>query len=180
MKVKEILNEIITEVREVDYYTPIKVDFEENDIKDKELFYYRVINPKSSFVEVSINSVTKKIVNITLVSVNDIEEKKPDMLSLSEVVGNPVIDMSVFKKGHIVTDNAEFSIMTQNKELLILQKNIDVCTSLIIDNTTLLLDTQNNIVGFVFKAFSEEEWRELNEGIEAAVSIEETGIIKFD
>ena len=180
MKVKEILNEIIKEVREVDYYTPIKVDFEENDIKDKELFYYRMLNPKSSFVEVSINSVTKKIVNITLVSVNDIEEKEPGMLSSSEVVGNPVIDMSIFEKEHIITDNTEFSIITKNKEVLILQNNADVCTSLIIDNTNLLLDVQNNIVGFVFKAFSEDELIELNEGIDAAVNLEQKGIVKFD
>ena len=31
MKIKEILNDIVSGETEVDYYTPIKVDFEEND-----------------------------------------------------------------------------------------------------------------------------------------------------
>ena len=182
MRIKEILNDIISGETEIDYYTPVKVDYVENDIEDKELFYYRMFNPKSSFVEISVNSITKKIVNITLVSINDVEKMMLDTSGLPETIGNPIIDMAIFDEEHIVTNNTEFYIVVENKskEILVLQKNVDLGSKLVIDNVNLLLDKQSNIVGFIFKGFSEEDWQEISESIEATINLNQENIVKFD
>lgn len=61
MKIINILNESVNANKEVDFYAPIRIDYEANDEKGKELFYYRLLNLKSSFVEISISSTTKKL-----------------------------------------------------------------------------------------------------------------------
>ena len=43
----------------------------------------------------------------------------------------------------------------------------------------LLLDNQNSRVGLVFKDFSEVEWEEINESINAAQNLAQDDIIKL-
>ncbi|WP_099225423.1 hypothetical protein [Listeria costaricensis] len=173
MKIEHVLNQAVIGEKEVDFYVPIKVEFKDNDDKDKELFYYRMLNSKSSFVEMSINSVTKKIVNITLVSVNDVKEMMNEVehLNISKETGNPVIDMECFSAEHIVTDNVNFAIIKDTKKIYVLQDSIEVCRRLIMDSVELLLDSHDNIVGFIFSNFSNEEWQELTESINSSVDI---------
>jgi hypothetical protein len=173
LKVEQILNQVITCKREVDFYVPVMVEFKDNDDKGKELFYYRMFNSKSSFVEMSINSVTKKIVNITLVSVNDVDVnlQKVSDLNISQEFGNPVIDVEIFNKEHIVTDNMNFSIIRNDKKVYVIQDSVDVKSRLSMGSAELLLDHHNNIVGIIFEGFSDVEWDEINESIDASVNI---------
>lgn len=170
MKIKQLLLQNVIGEKEVDFYVPVKIDFKDNDEKDKELFYYRMFNPKSSFVEVSINSVTNKIVNITLVSVNNAKEVANVILNYPREEGNPIMDMNIFKQEHIVTDNVIFDVFRQDKKIYVLQESITVCKQLTMDIVSLLLDEQNNLTGFVFEGFSDDEWKEVNEGIDSSIS----------
>lgn len=171
MKIEKLLLQNVIGEKEVDFYVPVKIDFKDNDEKDKELFYYRMFNSKSSFVEVSINSVTNKIVNITLVSVNNVKEVTNVCLNYPKEEGNPIMDMSIFKDEHIVTDNVNFEIFRQDKRIYVLQESTTVSKQLTMDVVSLLLDEQNNLTGFVFEGFSNDEWKEVNEGIDSSVSI---------
>lgn len=171
MKIEQILLQKIKGIKEVDFYVPVKFDFIENDEKDKELFYYRMFNHKSSFVEMSINSVTNKIVNITLVSVNSVKEVENVCLNAPIQEGNAIIDMNIFKKEHIITDNVNFDIILNAKKVYVLQESITIHKQVAMDAVNLLLDEQNNIIGYVFKDFTEHEWKEVNESIGNSVSI---------
>lgn len=71
MRVENMIKRTVKGVKEVDFYTPVRIDYAENDEKYKELFYYRMLNEKSSFIEVTVNSIARKIVSITTVSIND-------------------------------------------------------------------------------------------------------------
>lgn len=130
-----------------------------------------MFNPKSSFGEVSINSVTNKTVNITLVSVNNVKEMENVCLNHSKEEGNPIMDMNIFKEEHIVTDNVKFNIFRHEKKIYVLQESVTVCKQLTMDVVSLLLDEQNNITGFVFGGFSDDEWKEVNESIDSSISI---------
>lgn len=169
MKIEQILLQNIKGIKEVDFYVPVKVDFIENDEKDKELFYYRMFNPKSSFVEMSINSVTNKIVNITLVSVNSVKEVENVCLNAPMQEGNAIIDMNIFKEEHIITDNVNFDIILNDKKVYVLQESITIHKQVAMDAVNLLLDEKNNIIGYVFKDFTEHEWKEVNESVESSV-----------
>lgn len=171
MKIEQLLLQNVIGEKEVDFYVPVKIDFKDNDEKDKELFYYRMINSKSSFVEVSINSVTNKIVNITLVSVNNVKEMENVSLNYPKEEGNPIIDMNIFKEEHIITDNVNYNIFRHDKKIYVLQESVTVCRQLTMDVVSLLLDEQDNITGFVFEGFSDDEWKEVNESIDSSVSI---------
>lgn len=171
MKIQQLLLQNVIGEKEVDFYVPVKIDFKDNDEKDKELFYYRMFNPKSSFVEVSINSATNKIVNITLVSVNNVEEMTNVCLSYPKEEGNPIIDMDIFKEVHIVTDNVNFNIYRHDKKIYVLQETTTVSKQVKMGVVSLLSDEQNNIIGFVFEDFSDDEWKEVNESIDISVGI---------
>lgn len=169
MKIEQILLQSVVGEKEVDFYIPVKISFKDNDDKDKELFYYRMFNSKSSFIEVSINSITYKIVNITLVSANNLKQIENICINAPIEEGNPIIDMNIFKEKHIITDNVDFNIFRHDKKIYILQELTTVYKQLVMDAVTLILDEQSNITGFVFKDFSEVEWEEINESIDCSV-----------
>ncbi|EIT5122350.1 hypothetical protein L2I82_002629, partial [Enterococcus faecalis] len=75
MKIKSYEDKLVKDDMEVDYYVPITVSFSENDDKYSlgEFYYYRFVNEHESFVELKINSVTQKIVEVVLTAINDIE-----------------------------------------------------------------------------------------------------------
>lgn len=174
MRIENILNKTIRGDKEVDFYTPVKIDYPENDEKEKELFYYRLLNPKSSFVEVSISSTTKKIVSITVVSINDITEADNTILekvNFGGEAGNPEIDMSLFANEHIVTDDISFNVIRHEKKIYILCDIEDIERKLTMDNLDILLDNNNNIVGYIFDGFTEAEWEEINESIDSSIVV---------
>ncbi len=73
MKIEEFENNVSKEEMEIDYYVPVSISFKENDLEEEGLYYYRFINKEYSFIEFKINSVSKKIVNVTVTSINDIQ-----------------------------------------------------------------------------------------------------------
>ncbi|MBC1990998.1 hypothetical protein HCJ33_13640, partial [Listeria seeligeri] len=91
MKIKSYEDKLVKDDIEVDYYVPITVSFSENDDKYSlgEFYYYRFVNEHESFVEIKINSVTQKIVEVVFTSINDIEDSN---LFIGEYADqNPVI-----------------------------------------------------------------------------------------
>jgi len=174
MKIKNILNETIKGSKEVDFYTPVRVDYPENDEKEKELFYYRLLNPKSSFLEASISSTTRKIVSITIVSINDIVEAENFVLEKVDILGikgNPEIDMSLFDNEHVITDETCFNVIRHESKIYILCDVQNIEKKLIMDNLDILLDNNNKIVGYIFSGFDELEWKEINESIDSSIAV---------
>ncbi len=51
MIIERIVKEKIISEVELDYYIPITVEYRENDLPTKEMYYYRILNNKSSFIE---------------------------------------------------------------------------------------------------------------------------------
>jgi len=174
MKVKGILDEKIKANKEIDFYTPIRIDYEDNDDKEKELFYYHLLNLNSSFVEVSISSTTKKIVSVVVVSINDIAEVEKEAMEKLDFVGelgNPEIDMTLFEQEHIIKDNTDFKVMRHEKKIYIICDGGRIDKKLIMENIDILLDNEDNIIGYIFSGFTEEEWDEINESIDISIAV---------
>jgi hypothetical protein len=174
MKVKGILDKKIKANKEIDFYIPIRITYEDNDDKEKELFYYRLLNLKSSFVEILISSTTKRIVRVAVVSINDIVEVDQEVMEKLEFVGelgNPEIDMALFEQEHIITDNTDFKVMRHEKKIYIICDSGQVDKKLIMDNLDILLDNKGNMVGYIFSGFTEWEWNEINESIDSSISV---------
>lgn len=174
MKIENILNETIRGYKEVDFYTPVKIDYPENDEKEKELYHYRLLNPKSSFLEVSISSSTKKIVSITMVSINDIVEVDSLMIEKTNTLGqkgNPEIDMRIFENKHVITEETCFNVIRHESKIYILSELQSIKKKLIMDNLDILLDDNNKVVGYIFTGFNELEWKKINESIDSSITI---------
>ncbi|HDT8039568.1 TPA: hypothetical protein RD651_002885, partial [Enterococcus faecalis] len=103
MKIKSYEDKLVKDDMEVDYYVPITVSFSENDDKYSlgEFYYYRFVNEHESFVELKINSVTQKIVEVVLTAINDIEESNLFIDEYTEK--NPVIQTDIFNGNSIIT-----------------------------------------------------------------------------
>ena len=174
MRIKNILDENVKANKEIDFYTPIRIDYEDNDDKEKELFYYRLLNLNSSFVEVSISSTTKKIVSIVVVSINDIVEVEKEAMEKLDFVGelgNPEIDMTLFEQEHVVTDNINFKVMRHEKKIYVICNNERIKKKLVMDNLDILLDDKSNVIGYIFSGFTEKEWNEINKSIDSSIGV---------
>lgn len=166
MKVKSYENKVIEDDMKIDYYVPITVSFPENDDKHNlgELYYYRFINEHESFIEVKINSITQKIVEVVLTSISDIEDSN---LSIEEYEErNPVIETDIFFENTIVTKEADFSIFRTNKNLYfkLNEEKLDSMVKMS-KHLSLFLNVENEIIGMEFSDFSETEWSEINDSI---------------
>ncbi|MBC1522124.1 hypothetical protein HB912_10745 [Listeria aquatica] len=166
MKVKSYENKVIEDDMEVDYYVPVTVSFPENDDKHNlgELYYYRFINEHESFIEVKINSITQKIVEVVFTSINDIEDSNFSIEEYEEK--NPVIETDIFSENTIVTKEADFNIFRGNKNLYfkLNEENLDSIIKMS-KHLSLFLNVENKIIGMGFSDFSEEEWSEINDSI---------------
>ncbi|EEP7575133.1 hypothetical protein HCK10_002773, partial [Listeria monocytogenes] len=91
MEIQSYENKLVKDKLEIDYYVPITITFSENADKYKlgELFYYLFINEHNSIVEVKINAITQKIMELVVVSINDIEDSDLVVEKCSEK--NPLI-----------------------------------------------------------------------------------------
>ncbi|HCU0850033.1 TPA: hypothetical protein OUG10_002792 [Listeria monocytogenes] len=76
MKIQTYENKLVKDELEIDYYVPITITFPENADKYRlgEFYYFLFINEHDSLVEVKINAITQKIVELVVVSINDIED----------------------------------------------------------------------------------------------------------
>ena len=124
----------ISDNLEVDYYTPLTLTFKENsDRYDSEIFYYRFINQESSFVEIKVNSVTLKIIEIVIVSINKIEYQ--DLIVNDSELVNPIVSSDTFLSNSIITNNENFTFYISNNKQLILNGSyhyqwIPACTGM--------------------------------------------------
>ena len=166
--VEEVLKETASGEKEIDFYVPIRVEFEKNDDKSSALYYYRLINEHSSFIELAINATSKKIVSITLISINDITEYDNSLSNRkrldSQLFGNPTINLDIFKKERIVTEKKDFSVMYNNENIFIIQDKVNITGVIVMQNVKLLMDN-NRIVGFIFSDFAPDEWKEIQESV---------------
>lgn len=173
MKVKSYENKLIADVMEVDYYVPITISFPENDDKYNlgEFYYYRFVNKYESFIEVKINSITQKIVEVVFTSINDIKDSN---LSIQEYIEkNPVVETDIFAENTIITKDADFNIFRENKNLFfkLNEENLDSVVKMS-KHLSLFLNVENEIIGMRFSDFSETEWSEINDSIQDSISLE--------
>ncbi|HGX1690773.1 TPA: hypothetical protein ACNSL3_002945, partial [Listeria innocua] len=98
MKIKDYEDKLVKDEVEVDYYVPVTVSFSENDDKYGlgEFYYYRFVNEHESFVEIKINSVTRKVVEVVFTSINNIEDSNLTIEEYTEK--NPVIQIDIFEE----------------------------------------------------------------------------------
>ncbi|WP_339223345.1 hypothetical protein [Paenibacillus sp. FSL H8-0332] len=174
LKLQGISQDEIKSYLETDFYVPITVEFPLNDIPSKELFYYRIFNNKSSFIEVKVNSESKKIFSITIVSINDIEYSSKELTNFSDIpkcIGNPIIDIDVWNDKKIIDSKDNFTVMYGDNKLFFLLERIEQITRrLVLPNIELLLNTSDEIVGYIFYDIPVDKRKDLEEGIVASTN----------
>ncbi|MFD2409389.1 hypothetical protein [Paenibacillus rhizoplanae] len=174
LKLQGISQDEIKSYLETDFYVPITVEFPLNDIPSKELFYYRIFNNKSSFIEVKVNSESKKIFSITIVSINDIEYSSKELTNFSDIpkcIGNPIIDIDVWNGKKIIDSKDNFTVMYGDNKLFFLLERIEQITRrLVLPNIELLLNTSDEIVGYIFYDIPVDKRKDLEEGIVASTN----------
>ena len=165
-------NNEITGNLEVDYYTPVCIRFDKNDQRPRELLMYRIINTKSSLIELSINSNTKKLVEFTFVSINDIEiSNKGIEFGIFNQIGNPDFDIKNFKNEKIVTKEVDFNTTLSNNQLTVLFTNENNITKVIsMKYIDFLMNAEDELIGFRIQNFSKEQLNELNAAIQHALN----------
>ena len=179
MKIKEILDKNVVGNIEIDYYVPVTVEYENNDNKNGYI-YYSTKDGKNSFVEITLNSYSKKITRIiilTIKTIKKIPEKDLKKFEVPCIQGNPIIDNNDDTSYQIIDEAAEFFLFLGEKKLYAVEEKIDIAYKIKMNPVELLIDPQNNVCGYIFYNFSEDEWRELNEIIDEDFS---KGIIHKD
>lgn len=168
MKIKSYEDKLVKDDIEVDYYVPITVSFSENDDKYSlgEFYYYRFVNEHESFVEIKINSVTQKIVEVVFTAINDIEDSNLFIREYAEK--NPVIQTDIFDGNSIITKESGFKISREHKKLYFTldKEKIDSVVKMS-NHISLFLNEDSEIIGLEFSSFSDNEWAELNESIQS-------------
>ena len=168
MKIKSYEDKLVKDDIEVDYYVPITVSFSENDDKYSlgEFYYYRFVNEHESFVEIKINSVTQKIVEVVFTSINDIEDSNLFIGEYTEK--NPVLQTDIFDENSIITKESGFKISREHKKLYFKldKEKIDSVVKMS-NHVSLFLNEDSEIIGLDFSSFSDNEWAELNESIKS-------------
>lgn len=168
MKIKSYEDKLVKDDIEIDYYVPITVSFSENDDKYNlgEFYYYRFVNEHESFVEIKINSVTQKIVEVVFTSINDIEDSNLFIGEYAEK--NPVIQTDIFDGNPIITRESGFKVSREHTKLYFKldEEKIDSIVKMS-NHVSLFLNEDSEIIGLEFSGFSDNEWAELNESIKS-------------
>ncbi|MBC1377580.1 hypothetical protein HB830_01495 [Listeria innocua] len=168
MKIKNYEDKLVKDEVEVDYYVPVTVSFSENDDKYGlgEFYYYRFVNEHESFVEIKINSVTRKVVEVVFTSINDIEDSNLTIEEYTEK--NPVIQIDIFEENSIITKESVFKIFRGDKKIYFKldEENVDSIVKMS-SHVSLFLNEDSEIIGLDFSRFSDNEWAELNESIKS-------------
>ncbi len=174
LKVKEILPEKIPAIVETDFYVPITVEYPLNDLQSEEIYYYRILNEKSSFIELKVNSNSHKIYSVIVVSINDLvdySEINYDFNKLPVNYGNPIIDTIIWSDINTIDDNNNFIISIDSDKIFILLDNFKQATErLILPNVELLLDKDDYIVGYILYDIPLENKEDMMAGIVATVT----------
>lgn len=154
---------------EIDIRVPVSLVFPINDSRKEELFYFRFINRKSSFIEIKVNSKTKKIIGVTVISTDDIKDSK--FFECVFEKRNPVIETDIFNKDRVITKEANFD-MHRGKASIYFKLNEEKLSTVIkmSKHLSLLINGDTEIIGLKFSGFSKEEWLELNGNIKNSIN----------
>ncbi|WP_242550241.1 hypothetical protein [Candidatus Enterococcus murrayae] len=119
---------------------------------------------KNHFIEVKINSITQKMLEVPYLSINDIEES---ILSIEDCEEkNPMIQMDIFDGNSIATEDSKFKILREYKKLFFkLDKEKLHTTVKISKHLLFFLNMDHKIIGMEFACLSEEEWSKINKSI---------------
>ncbi|MGM0340980.1 hypothetical protein [Enterococcus sp. AZ007] len=139
---------------------------------------------KNHFIEVKINSITQKMLEVPYLSINDIEESilsindiEESILSINDIEEsilsiedceekNPMIQMDIFDGNSIATEDSKFKILREYKKLFFkLDKEKLHTTVKISKHLLFFLNMDHKIIGMEFACLSEEEWSKINKSI---------------
>ncbi|MBC1572275.1 hypothetical protein HCJ25_11425 [Listeria sp. FSL L7-1426] len=166
MKIQSYENKLVKDELEIDYYVPITITFPENADKYRlgKSYYYIFINEHDSLVEVKINAITQKIMELVVVSINDIEDSNLVNEKYSEK--NPLIQTTIFDAEPIITKRSKFKMFRAHKKIYFKFDQEKISTIVKMSSrVALFLNEDNKIVGMEFSGFTEDEWKELDESI---------------
>ncbi|MBC2250908.1 hypothetical protein HCB49_13000 [Listeria sp. FSL L7-0123] len=175
MKIQTYENKLVKDKLEIDYYVPITITFPENADKYRlgELYYFLFINEHDSLVEVKINAITQKIVELVVVSINDIEDSNLVVEKYTEK--NPLIQTTIFDAYPVITKKSKFKVYRAHKKIYFKFDGEKIFTVMKMSNrVALFLNEDNKIVGMEFSGFTEDEWKELDESIRCKSSLKST------
>ncbi|EDK4068864.1 hypothetical protein GGC09_09060, partial [Listeria monocytogenes] len=117
-----------------------------------------------SIVEVKINAITQKIMELVVVSINDIEDSDLVVEKCSEK--NPLIQTTIFGDYPVITKKTKFKVFRAHKKIYFKFDEAKISTIVkMSSHVGLLLNQDNKIVGIEFSGFTEDEWKELGESI---------------
>ncbi|MCD2248006.1 hypothetical protein LAX74_014275 [Listeria marthii] len=168
MKIAELEEKLSFSEFEVDYYVPASIRFPKNKLIGGQMMYYQFLNAKDSFIEIIICADTKKIVSVTLTSINDIQEKEINIDSFCE--GTPIIDLNVFCENRLVIDKGEFNIFKSNKNIYFILNGETINNTIkVSEHLFLFINNKNKIIGANFFGFTKFEWNEIEEKIKNSV-----------
>ena len=156
---------------DVDYYVPITVRFAQNDKRPRNLLLYNIVNNDSSLIEFSINSSNKKLVEITVVSINSLKNKQIIRDFPKNIIkSNPDFDISLFNNSNIVTETIGFEIsMWKNEITILFCMNCKIENSIKMEHVIFFLDKQNQLIGLKFFGFSMEQWEVLCDSLKKSI-----------
>ena len=176
MRVKYMLDEsVMMSEKMAGYHVPVSIDYKDNDAifhADNELYYIKWVNHVSSLLMLTINSLTEKIIGVSTVLINEratITEDVVVRLDVPRVIGNVVIDMDSVYPNKPRTDTTEFTVALGEKSIYILKTLDSVTTRVVMGDMDVVLDSDNNVSGFIFSNFTDYEWNEIVEGIDDIV-----------
>ncbi|UHP09839.1 hypothetical protein LAX80_011905 [Listeria marthii] len=166
MKIQTYENKLVKDELEIDYYVPITITFPENVDKYRlgEIYYYLFINEHHSLVEVKINAITQKIMELAVVSINDIEDSNLVIEKYTEK--NPLIQTTIFDAYPVINKKSKFKMFRAHKKIYFKFDEEKISTIVKMSSRVgLFLNEDNKIVGMEFSGFTEDEWKELDESI---------------
>ncbi|GHV57536.1 hypothetical protein AGMMS49579_23550 [Spirochaetia bacterium] len=175
LKIENIVQESIDTKLELDYYTPVSVIFLNNGDNIPGKFYYRYINENYSFIEIAINSLNGKIINVITISINDIDEltkKQSTELDMPVQYGNPILNLDDFiEEPFYISYNCNYKFLKANNNLYFTDINNKVERRIRFRHLDLLLNSLNDIIGFCFRGFENRKWNEINKNIKCKTII---------
>lgn len=170
MKIEALEENLSFSEFQVDYYVPVSISFPENNFFGGQMKYYQFLNSNDSFIEITICVDTKKIVSVTLTSINDIQDKPIDIKSFHE--GTPIMDLEIFHENKIMVDSSEFNIFKSNKNIyFILNDEVIDDVIKISEHLYLFVNNENKLIGALFSEFTKFEWSEIEAGFQKLETI---------
>lgn len=171
MKIVNVIQENICSCKICDYYVPVRVRYESNKNGNGILVNYRLINKFSSFLEMSIDSVTGKLIEIAMVSINNVDQVSQQVFqNVPCIVGNPIIEVDISNNKYIITKDLDYKIFLLDKKIVIMLDNV-VYSKILMENLAFYTNIKNEVIGYEFYGFSDEEWEEIKVGVEANIKV---------